>query len=374
MVVRRLDSEVIAWIIPGGSVEQTLTEWGWDDRWEAVLHESDPEQGHRARVTSQQRDRWTLQTETGPQPARLLGSGLNGPLPATGDWVIAEPGPFPSDPWAITSVLPRRSAVARGSAGEGQSTQVLASNVDRLWIVHGLDAPPNLRRIERYLAVGWESGASPELVLTKADLAADLDVSIDAAGQVAIGVPLWVVSKSDSQALSELKESLAYGSTVALVGPSGVGKSTLINLLAGTEVARTGDVRAGDRKGRHTTTSRELIQIHNGALLLDTPGLRELRVLTLDEGLGRTFPEIDELAAHCRFRDCSHRTEPGCAVLHAVEDGTLAADRLASFRKLEAEAAYEQRRVDPQAMAEAVARHKTIMKTMKHHPKHQRGK
>jgi ribosome biogenesis GTPase len=250
--------------------------------------------------------------------------------------------------------------------------QVLATNVDRLWIVHGLDLPPNLRRLERYLAVGWESGASPELMLTKSDLASQLDEAVAAVREIAFGVPLWVVSKSDPEALDSLRDSLESGSTVALLGPSGAGKSTLINLLAGTEVARTGEVRVGDRKGRHTTTSREVIRIHNDALLLDTPGLRELRVLTLDEGLGRAFPEIEELAGRCRFRDCSHRTEPGCAVLRAVEEGTLAVDRLASFRKLEAAAAYERRRADPRAMAEAVAEYKTAMKTIKYHPKHHR--
>jgi ribosome biogenesis GTPase len=249
---------------------------------------------------------------------------------------------------------------------------VLAANVDRLWIVHGLDVPANLRRLERYLAVGWESGASPELVLTKSDLASQREESVAAVREIAFGVPLWVVSKSDHGALGSLRDSLESGSTVALMGPSGVGKSTLINLLAQSDVAQTGEVRAGDRKGRHTTTSREVIRIHNDALLLDTPGLRELRVLTLDEGLGRAFPEIEDLAGKCRFRDCSHQTEPGCAVLLAVEEGTLAADRLASFRKLEAAAEYERRKSDPRAMAEAVAEYKTAMKTLKYHPKHQR--
>ncbi len=350
---------------------EALKPWGWSSYWEALLRK-DGSRGRPARVTSQERDRWTLQTVDGAHHGRLVGSGQDGPLPATGDWVVAEPGPYPSDPWTITEVLPRRSAVTRGPAGDGYSPQVLAANVDRLWIVHGLDVSPNLRRLERYLAVGWESGASPELVLTKSDLASHLDESLASVREIAFGVPVWVVSQSDSNALDSLRGSLESGSTVALLGPSGVGKSTLINLLARTEVARTGEVRAGDRKGRHTTTSREVIRIHNDALLLDTPGLRELRVLTLDKGLGRAFPEIEDLAGQCRFRDCSHRTEPGCAVLRAVEEGTLEADRLASFRKLEAAAEYERRKSDPRAMAEAVAEYKTAMKTLKHHPKHQR--
>jgi ribosome biogenesis GTPase len=247
---------------------------------------------------------------------------------------------------------------------------VLAANVDRLWIVQALDIPPNLRSLERYLAVAWESGTSPEIVLTKSDLAADAEGALATVREIAFGVPVWMVSVEDEVALASLRSSLAAGSTVALLGPSGAGKSTLINRLAGAEVTRTDEVRPKDRKGRHTTTGRELFPIHGGALLLDTPGMRELKVLALDEGLEQTFPEIEELAAGCRFRDCSHASEPGCAVLAAVEEGRLAADRLASYRKLEAEAAYERRRADPRAQAEYVAEHKTALKTVKYHPKY----
>lgn len=350
---------------------RALDEWGWDERWDTVLHETGTDRGQPARVTSQHRGRWTLQTVDGPRGARVAGSQSGAHMAATGDWVVAEPGPYPTDPWSILDVLSRRSAIERGSAGDGRSQQVLAANVDRLWIVHGLDTEPNQRRLERYLAVGWESCAAPEVVLTKSDLADQLEESVSAARDVALGVPVWVVSMSDSKAVGALRDSLEMGSTVALVGPSGSGKSTLINLLAEAEVAETAAVREGDRKGRHTTTRRELIRIYNGALLLDTPGLRELRVLTLDEGLGRTFPEIEGLAERYHFRDCSHRTEPGCEVLGAVEDGSLALERFESFRKLEAEAAYERRKADPLALAEAVSDHKTAMRTLKYHPKHQ---
>jgi ribosome biogenesis GTPase len=247
---------------------------------------------------------------------------------------------------------------------------VLAANVDRLWIVQSLEKGPNLRSLERYMAVAWESGASPEIVLTKSDLAQDLDGARGEVRNVAYGTPLWVVSVEDPAAMEALRGSLAEGRTVALLGPSGAGKSTLINALADSEIARTGEVRSGDRKGRHTTTSRQLFPIHGGALLLDTPGMRELKVLDLDVGLGHAFPEIEELSAQCRFRDCSHSSEPGCAVLSAAADGRLAPDRLASYRKLEAEAAYERRRIDPQAQAEHVAEWKTAMRTMKYHHKH----
>jgi ribosome biogenesis GTPase len=172
--------------------------------------------------------------------------------------------------------------------------------------------------------------------------------------------------------VASLRDSLARGQTVALFGPSGAGKSTLINHLAGMEITQTGEVRAGDRKGRHTTTGRELYPIAGGALLLDTPGMRELKVLDLDEGLQQAFPEIEDLSAQCRFRDCSHSSEPGCAVMSAVEEGLLARARLDSFRKLQAEAAHERRRTDPRAMAEHVSEWKTAMKTLKQHPKYRR--
>lgn len=349
---------------------EKLIALGWDEDWAARFDEADVQDGIPARVTAQHRDRWTVLSEEGPTNARIVGS-LGSPLqPVTGDWVVCVIGPHESDPWSIVAVLPRRSAVRRGSAGESKGQQVLASNVDSLWIVQSLETPPNQRSLERYLAVAWESGASPQIVLTKSDLAQDLEGAVEMVGGIAFGTPVWVVNVEDSAALTALGDSLALGRTVALLGPSGAGKSTLINQLADSEVAPTGEVRPGDRKGRHTTSGRELFPIQNGALLLDTPGMRELRVLDLEVGLGRTFPEIDELSEECRYRDCSHTSEPGCAVLAAVEDGSLDPGRLESYRKLEAEAAYERRRVDPLAQAEYVAEWKTIKKTVKAHPKH----
>jgi ribosome biogenesis GTPase len=353
-------------------VTAALEALGWDEEWKAAFERLDASETSPARVTSQQRSRWTVESDVGAHSARVVGSGSSGVRPVTGDWVACAPGPYESDPWTILRVLPRRSAVVRGSAGESKSEQALAANVDVLWLVQALDRPPNLRSLERYLAVAWESGASPEIVLTKCDLAEDLESAVAAVDAIAFGTAVRVVSVEDREALDALRASLRPGRTVALLGPSGAGKSTLINRLADAELAQTGDVRAGDRKGRHTTTGRELFRIHNGALLLDTPGMRELKVMDLEEGLGQAFPEIDELAAECRFRDCSHESEPGCAVLAALEQGRLSPERVASFRKLQAEAAYERRRIDPQARAEHVAGHKTALRTLKYHPKYRR--
>lgn len=325
-----------------------------------------------ARVTAQHRDRWIVQSAVGSHEARIPGAGPTGSRPVTGDWVGCTSGPQESDPLTIVAILPRRSGVYRGSAGESSTQQVLAANVDRLWLVQALDTPPNLRSLERYLALAWESGASPEIVLTKSDLSEDLEGAVGLVKTIAFGVPVWVVSVKEPARIAALRATLSSGKTVALLGPSGAGKSTLINRLAESDLAEIGEVRPGDRKGRHTTTGRELFPISGGALLLDTPGMRELRLLDLDEGLDHTFPEIDEISRECRFRDCSHSSEPGCAVLAAVERGGLAPDRLASYRKLQAEVAYERRRVDPQARAEYVAEWKTAMRTLKHHPKHDR--
>jgi ribosome biogenesis GTPase len=277
---------------------------------------------------------------------------------------------MPTDPWSILAVFPRRTVVSRGAAGSGSGEQVLAANVDKVWIVHGLDLPLNPRRLERYLALVWDSGATPEIILSKRDLAKDLEATLREARVTAMGASVRSVGSDDPDSIRDLRDSLAPGSTVSLLGPSGVGKSTLVNLLAEETLAGTGEVRAGDHKGRHTTVRRQLFRIPGGALLLDTPGMRELRIGVVEEGLKEAFSDIAELASNCRFRDCRHEGEPGCAVQAAIEVGGLDSGRLASFRKLQAEAAHEARKADPLARAAALSDWKTSMKTLKYHPKH----
>lgn len=352
-----------------------LKAWGWTPSWAEAWSSLDEPSLEVGRVTSRDRNRWVVQTTAGAGEARVLSIVEKEGLPAVGDWVTLHPGPGVTDPWSIEGILPRRSKFSRQAAGHRSEEQVIAANVDRVWIVHGLDVLPNPRRLERYLALSWESGAQPEIILSKADVAIDLAESRRIVTELAVGVPIWVVSITEEPGLDGLARSLDAGTTVALLGASGVGKSSLINRLAGAQLLETAEVRDRDKKGRHTTVRRQLIQVEGGALLLDNPGMRELQIWELDEGLPQAFPEIDELGLQCRFRDCSHGSEPGCAVLAAAAAGSLDQGRLDSYRKLQAESEYQRRKSDPLAQAAAVSEFKSAMKSLKqHHPKYRERK
>ena len=318
-----------------------LTEYGWT----ATLEESFGPYAalglRPARVVKQLRDRSTVIAGEGELAAEVSGRfrhGAHGPAdyPAVGDWVALRT--VAGGPALIEAVLPRRSAFTRKAAGEAVEAQVVAANIDTAFLVSGLDGDFNLRRIERYVTTAWSSGAEPVIVLNKADLRADLREVEAATGAVAPGVPVVLASAREARGLDALAPFLRPGKTVALLGSSGVGKSTLINRLLGEERFRTAVVSdAEEGKGRHTTTSRELVRLPGGALLIDTPGLRELGLWADDEGLDRTFDEIDRLAVHCRFPDCGHQGEPGCAVREAVEAGLVAVERWQSYLKLRRE-------------------------------------
>jgi ribosome biogenesis GTPase len=255
--------------------------------------------------------------------------------PAVGDWVAAEK--LPDERKAlIRAVLPRRTTFSRKEPWKRTAEQVVAANVDVLFLLSGLAHDFNLRRLERYLTAAWESGAEPVVVLTKLDLVDDVDERLADVESVAFGVPVHAISNVTGEGLEALEEHLLPGRTVALLGSSGVGKSTLINRLLGRELLPTAEVSAGGR-GRHTTTRRELVLLPAGALLLDTPGMRELQLWAGEESLDGAFGDIAELAAGCRFSDCSHEREPGCAVRAALADGSLSQERFQSHRKLERE-------------------------------------
>jgi ribosome biogenesis GTPase / thiamine phosphate phosphatase len=336
-----------------------LDSYGWNDALQQQFHEYAAQHSAHglvpARVIVQQRGLYVLATPSSEVTAQLSGrfahAAAAGDYPVTGDWVAAAVRPAEASA-TIHHLLPRRTSFTRKGAGRGGSPQVVAANIDVAFLVASLNRDLNARRIERYLALAWESGASPVVVLTKADLCEDREVLKAEIERVAMGVAVHVVSALTGEGLDGLNEVLGPGQTAALLGSSGVGKSSLVNALAGKPVMATQAIREHDARGRHTTTHRELIVLPGGRLVLDTPGMRELGVWDADAGLATTFADIDALTALCRFRDCAHGAEPGCAVQAALADGRLDTARWGNYAKLQRELAHEARKEDPRARSE----------------------
>jgi ribosome biogenesis GTPase len=360
-----------------------LVDLGWDPGWAAAFAPFDTAGRRPARVVAAHRDAWLLATPDGDRDAgisgRLRHEALGpGDLPAVGDWVAIAGGDGPEST-VIHAVLPRRSSFRRSTGDENRNPtlgneQVFAANVDIAFVVAGLDGDFNLRRLERYLAVAWSGGATPVILLNKADLSADLDGQQTAAAAVAPGVEVRPMSALTGDGVAALaSDHLAPGRTAVVLGSSGVGKSTLVNALLGHERMRTSAVREDDSRGRHTTTHRELVRLPGGALLIDTPGIRSLGVAGASDGMDRAFADIAALAASCRFSDCSHESEPGCAVQAALVDGTLAMGRYDSHRKLEREAAHIARSGDVLARAAERRRWRIIQTSVRGHMKQKYG-
>jgi ribosome biogenesis GTPase len=314
---------------------------------------------HTARVVSQHRDGYVVRLSWGDTSARLPGRFRHTAtsaeeLPAVGDWVSVSIAAGDPELAIIREVHPRRSAFMRKATLGVTAAQVVAANVDIAFITSALPHDVNHRRIERYLTLAWESGAMPIVVLTKADLVDDADSCARAVREIAPGVDVLAASAVSGAGMDAVTAHLARDITAVLLGSSGAGKSTLVNALLGEERQRTVAVR-NDGKGRHTTTHRELIDLPSGASIIDTPGMRELQLWSSSEGLDDAFHDIVALAAECRFRDCAHRTEPGCAVLAAIEQGLVDQERLESWRKLARELEYLEHRKDAAAHAAARA-------------------
>jgi ribosome biogenesis GTPase / thiamine phosphate phosphatase len=334
----------------------SLQDLGWDAHFDGLWRER-AELGHvPARVVSQHRGLWRIVGDfeerwAAPSGKMRLATAPGSDWPAVGDWVAAEV-PDGEQQATMHAVLPRRSQFVRKTAGKRVAQQVLVANVDTAFIVVALDGDFNLRRLERYLAQGRESGAAPVILLNKADDCAELAKRIAEVEHIAMGIPVFALSARYGHAVGALDPFLSPGKTVVLLGSSGAGKSTLVNRLMGEDRQQVGEIRESDSRGRHTTTSRDLLLLPGGAMVIDTPGLRELQLWDASEGVAETFADVDELATLCRFGNCRHENEPGCAIQEALAAGTLDPARLENRRKLEREGEFLLRKLDPHATKE----------------------
>jgi ribosome biogenesis GTPase / thiamine phosphate phosphatase len=340
-----------------------LTALGWDEAF-AEEFEQHARAGLRpGRVAVQHRGAYDVLTAEGVLRCDVAGrlyeeAASPADLPAVGDWVAVASRPD-ERAGTVQAVLPRRTKFSRKTAWQASEEQVLAANVDVALIVSSVNQELNLRRLERYLTLAWESGARPVLVLTKSDLSDDVPAALAEVESVAFGAPVHAISSVTGEGLDEVRAYLRPGVTAALLGSSGVGKSTLVNTLAGEELLETREIR-DDGKGRHTTTRRELVQLPGGGLVIDTPGMREVQLWIAEEGLEEAFEDVTELFGRCRFSDCAHQSEPGCAVKEALANGTLSPERWESYLKLQRELEHLERRLDKRAASEQRKRWRSL--------------
>lgn len=299
------------------------------------------------RIASGYKDRYRIFTEHGQFIGQISGkqrfnARSSDDFPVVGDWVAISH--HNHNEAVIHAILPRKSKFSRKSAGKVTREQIIAANIDIVFLVNALNQDFNLRRMERYLTLVWESGANPIIILSKADLCTDIQEKLSQVESVSFGVPVLVISTVMNSGLDQVKKHISEGKTIALLGSSGAGKSTLVNALLGKEVQKVKEVREKDDKGKHTTTTRELFLLPDGGIVIDTPGMRELQLWQADEGLSQTFEDVMYYANQCRFRDCSHRNEPGCAVRKALDNGELDKKRYENYVKMQKELAYLSRK------------------------------
>lgn len=345
-----------------------LEELGWKNQLASQFEQFEPGL-IPGRVAVEHRSLYKVLTADGELSAELTGrmrhrAAGGDDLPVVGDWVALEKVEG-GERARIHHLLPRWSRFSRKAAGETTEEQLIAANIDTIFIVTGLDDNFNLRRIERYLILSWESGARPVVILNKADLCDTLEDHIAETESIALGVPVLAISAQQSETREALAPYIGRGETVALLGSSGVGKSTLANLLAGADLQKTQQVSDKVGKGQHTTTHRELIPLPSGGMIIDSPGMRELGLWSAPDGLHETFEDVEALFALCRFRDCAHDGDPGCALDQAIADGTIDGDRVRSYMKLQRELAWLDRRQDAKAMQAEKQKWKAITKSQR---------
>lgn len=328
----------------------SLENIGYNRQLAEAFEDLDLKDAHPGRVVWQSTYSYRVQCENREIAAEPTGKVKSAGLPAVGDWVAVRP-PAAGEMGTILAILPRKSAFSR-NVGRAVSEQVVAANIDEVFIITDLDQDFNLRRLERYITLVYNSGAGPVVVLNKTDLAADVEAVIARTETVSPGIPVYAVSAEEDHGIEQLEQHLGHGKTVAFLGSSGVGKSTIINRLLGENRMEVGEVREADGKGRHTTTHRELVMLPGGGAVIDTPGMREIQVWGDEDGLVDAFPEIDGLTAACRFRNCRHDSEGGCAVREALDSGRLDSARLDSYMKLRSEFENLSRRRSQQARME----------------------
>ena len=348
----------------------TLAELGWNDSFAEAFAPYAAEGCVPARVTLELKGFFEVTGDAGARLGEVTGKFIHdartaAQYPAIGDWVATTPQPGEDTRANIHAVLPRRTKFSRKTVGEHVTEQVVAANVDTVFLVSGLDGNYHLHRLERYLAAAWASGAEPVVLLNKADLNDDTAALIAGITGIAPKVPVFVVSAQTRRGLKALAPYLQPGRTIALLGSSGVGKSTLINRLVGDRVQYTQEVREADNKGRHTTTQRELIVAPSGVIVIDTPGMREISPWDAGAGINAAFDDVAAVAARCKFRDCAHTVEPGCAVQAALADGSLTGERWQAYLRMQRASAYEVRRVSLTAQQRAKTDHKKATKALR---------
>jgi len=350
----------------------SLDNYGWNDFFARAFAELGEPALEPARVVLASGGSYRLARETGESSGTLSGrfrhrAGGSSDYPAVGDWVAIDPVGL-----RIAELLPRRTQLSRKVAGRQTREQVVAANIDVVFAAMGLDSDFNPRRLERFLATVWESGAVPMVLLTKLDLCSEVAEREREIEDVAAGVEVILSSALDGRGIDGLRSRLRPGETSVLVGSSGVGKSTIINCLLGNDAQKTREVRAGDSRGRHTTSHRELFVLPGGSLLIDNPGVREIQLFGSEESLERAFEDVAVHAAECRFTDCTHRSEPSCAVLAAVAEGALSEERLESFRSLQRELHYLHVRQDESAQRAQKQKWRAIHREMRRSGRHRR--